>query len=95
MRQVQARGVRAVRRALAANPGKRILFVSHGDVIRCILCHFAGLGLEHLRRLRVDNAAFSAIQVLGDFAEIKFLNLLPDPARAFMPFLEPEPRVPA
>ncbi len=92
MGQVRERGVRAVRRALEANPGKRILFVSHGDVIRAALCHFAGLGLEHFRRLRVDNATFSAIQVIGECAEIKFINLLPDPSRAFLPSLEPQPR---
>jgi broad specificity phosphatase PhoE len=85
MDQVQRRGVRAIRRAVEANPGKRILFVSHGDVIRTVLCHFIGLGLEHFRRLRVDNATFSAIQLAGDFAEVKFINLLPDPDRVFLP----------
>jgi len=40
--------------------------------------------LSHFRRIRVDNAAFSAIQLAGDFAEVKFLNLLPDPGRAFI-----------
>ena len=82
--QVQARGVAAVIRAITANPAKRILFVSHGDIIRTVLCHFMGLGLEHFRRVRVDNATFSGIQIAGDFAEIKFLNLLPDPNRAFV-----------
>jgi hypothetical protein len=43
------------------------------------------LGLEHFRRIRVDNATFSGIQVIGEFAEVKFLNLLPDPGRAFVP----------
>ncbi|HUY29107.1 MAG TPA: histidine phosphatase family protein [Candidatus Binataceae bacterium] len=86
--QVQARGVEAVVRAVAAAPGKRILFVSHGDIIRTVLSHFMGLGLEQFRRLRIDNATFSGLQLAGDFAEIKFLNLLPDPARAFVaPFV--------
>ncbi len=89
--QVQERGMRAVRRAIAANPGKRILFVSHGDIIRTVLCHLIGAELQHFRRLRVDNATFSAVQIVGDFAEVKFLNLLPDPERAFVaPFKIPE-----
>jgi broad specificity phosphatase PhoE len=83
--QVQERGVRAIRRTIEANPGKRVLFVSHGDIIRTVLCHFIGLALEHFRRLRVDNATFSAVRLIGDFAEIKFINLLPDPERAFLP----------
>lgn len=82
--QVQSRGVEAIRRAIAANPSRRILFVSHGDIIRTVLCHFMGLELWHFRRIRVDNATFSGIQVIGDFAEVKFLNLLPDPERAFV-----------
>jgi broad specificity phosphatase PhoE len=83
--QVQARGVDAVMRAIAANQGRRVLFVSHGDIIRTVLCHFLGLELKLFRRVRVDNAAFSAIQIAGDFAEVKFLNLMPDPARALVP----------
>ncbi len=88
--QVQERGVRAIRHAIEANPGKRLLFVSHGDIIRTVLCHFMGLELQHFRRIRIDNATFSALQVAGDFAELKFLNLMPDPERAFVsPFARP------
>ena len=88
MQQVQARGLEAVMRAVDANPNRRILFVSHGDIIRSVLCHFLGLELRQFRRLRIDNATFSGIQIIGDFAEVKFLNLLPDPARAFVaPFV--------
>ncbi|HEY6421564.1 MAG TPA: histidine phosphatase family protein [Candidatus Binataceae bacterium] len=86
--QVQSRGVEAVMRAIEANEGQRILFVSHGDIVRTVLCHFMKLELEHFRRIRIDNATFSAVQLVGDFAEVKFLNLLPDPARAFVaPFV--------
>ena len=88
MAQVQARGVEAVHRVIAAQAGRRVLFVSHGDIIRTVLCHFMGLDLAYFRRIRVDNATFSGLQLIGDFAEVKFLNLLPDPARAFVaPFI--------
>lgn len=83
--QVQERGVKAIRSMVEANPGKRILFVSHGDIIRTVLCHFIPTELENFRRIRVDNATFSAVQLIGDFAEVKFINLLPDPERAFLP----------
>lgn len=83
--QVQARGVEAVTRALGERPGSRIMFVSHGDIIRTVLCHFMGLELGHFHRLRVDNASISTIQISGEFAELKFLNMLPDPAQAFIP----------
>ena len=82
--------MRAIVRAIEANPEKRILFVSHGDIIRTVLSHLIGAELQHFRRIRVDNATFSAIQIVGDFAEVKFMNLLPDPERAFIaPFKIP------
>jgi len=92
--QVQSRGVEAVRRVIAENPGRRILFVSHGDIIRTVLCKLMGLELEHFRRIRVDNATFSGVQLVGDFAEVKFLNLLPDPERAFVTPFKSTPRSP-
>ncbi|MFZ0889936.1 MAG: histidine phosphatase family protein [Candidatus Binataceae bacterium] len=82
--EVQRRGVEAVNRAIAANHGRRVLFVSHGDIIRTVLCHFMGLSLEHFRRIRIDNATFSAVEIADHFAEVKFLNLLPDLGRAFV-----------
>jgi phosphoserine phosphatase len=82
--QVQARGVGAVTRALSGNPDRRLLFVSHGDIIRTVLCHFMGLDLSYFHRLRIDNASISTIQVSGKFAELKFLNILAEPGQAFV-----------
>jgi len=82
--EVQARGVEAVMRAIDTHPGQRVLFISHGDIVRTVLCHFLGLELKHFHRIRVDNAAMSAVQIAGQFAEVKFLNLMPDPQQAFV-----------
>jgi phosphoserine phosphatase len=82
--QVQERGVEAIHRAVNANPGRRIVFVSHGDIIRTVLCYFLGLDLKFFHRVRIDNAALSGIQIAGDFAEVKFMNWLPEPARSFI-----------
>lgn len=81
---VQRRGVEAVTDTLRDNNGRRVLFVSHGDIIRAVLCHFMEIELRHFRRIRVDNAAVSAVQVAGKFAEIKFLNLIADLGRTFV-----------
>jgi phosphoserine phosphatase len=90
---VQARGVDAVRRAVQANPGGRILFVSHGDIIRTVLCYFLGLELKFFHRVRIDNSALSGVQISGDFAEVKFMNWLPEPSRAFIsPFSTAKPQ---
>ena len=82
--EVQARGVEAVMRTLGGGDGQRVLFVSHGDIIRTVLCNFMALELRHFRRIRVDNAALSAVQVAGEFAEVKFLNIIPDIGRTFV-----------
>ncbi|MGH7948945.1 MAG: histidine phosphatase family protein [Candidatus Binataceae bacterium] len=92
--EVQQRGVEAVSRVMKEHEGGRVLFVSHGDIIRTVLAHYLGMQLSHYRRIRVDNATFSAINIIGDFAEVKFLNLLPDPARAFTPQFIPHKRKP-
>jgi broad specificity phosphatase PhoE len=89
--QVQARGVEAVIRLLRENPGQRLLFVSHGDIIRTVLCHFMGLELGFFHRLRIDNASISTVQVSGKFAELKFLNLIPEPGQAFVAPFEIKP----
>jgi broad specificity phosphatase PhoE len=52
--------------------------------VRTVLCHFLKVELQHFHRIRVDNAALSAIQIAGEFAEVKFLNLMPDPHQAFV-----------
>jgi broad specificity phosphatase PhoE len=82
--EVQARGVAAVMRTMEVHSGKRVLFVSHGDIVRTVLCHFLRLELKHFHRIRVDNATLSAVQIAGEFAEVKFLNLMPDPHQAFV-----------
>jgi len=93
---VQARGVAAIHRAVEAKPECRILFVSHGDIIRTVLCYFLGLELKFFHRVRIDNGALSGVQISGNFAEVKFMNWLPEPSRAFIsPFstakLQPDP----
>ena len=57
-------------------PDGRFLFVSHGDVIRAILCHYMKLPLHEYRRLRVDNGSLSALQSDRRWAEIKYINYI-------------------
>lgn len=79
---VQARACRALAKADA---GQRVLFVSHGDIIRTAICHFLGLGLEEFRRIRVDNCGLTAVARAGRHIEVKFVNVLADPERSWDP----------
>ncbi len=78
---VQKRGLKALRRGSREYPNGRLLFVSHGDVIRAILCYYLKLPLNEFRRIRIDNGSLSAIEIDGSWAEVKFINYLSDVVR--------------
>jgi broad specificity phosphatase PhoE len=77
---VQARGLAAIERALATRDGSRVLIVSHGDLIRSLLCHLLGLELARYRRLRVDNGSISAADIRDESVRVQFVNFVVDPA---------------
>jgi len=81
----QARALGALGRVLATTPGARVCAVSHGDVLRLVLAAALRLDVREFRRLRVDTCSVSAIELTGDWAEVKFVNLLADPARVWTP----------
>lgn len=76
---VQVRGLEGLGAAMGtARDGDCTLFVTHGDIIRALLCHFLATPLDHYRRLRTDNAGLSAIAVSPGLPEVKFLNVVAD-----------------
>ncbi|HEY2775331.1 MAG TPA: histidine phosphatase family protein [Candidatus Binatia bacterium] len=76
---VQQRGLESV---ATARPGECVLFVTHGDIIRTMLCHFLGAPLAQYRRIRTDNCGLSAVEIRRAAPEVKFVNVLADPERA-------------
>ena len=76
---VQARGLEGLRSLRA---GECVLFVTHGDIIRTLLCHFLAIPLTEYRRIRTDNCGLSAVAIGGGVPEVKFLNVLADQHRA-------------
>ncbi|HYB97626.1 MAG TPA: histidine phosphatase family protein [Candidatus Limnocylindrales bacterium] len=79
---VQARGL-ACAGSIAA--GERVLLVSHGDIIRAVLCHYMSIPLSEFRRIRIDNCGLAAVSVTGDVAVAQFVNLLSDVTRVLEP----------
>jgi broad specificity phosphatase PhoE len=66
MRQMQARGVDAVRdwdRTIADEHGDEAIWVasSHADVIKAIIADALGMHLDHFQRIVVDPASVSVI----------------------------------
>jgi broad specificity phosphatase PhoE len=79
---VQRRGVAALERA---EPGERVVFVSHGDIIRATICHYLEIPAAEFRRIRIDNCGLTAITERRGRPEVKFINTLADPQRAWEP----------
>lgn len=76
--RVRERVCAALTRIALTTDGNPVVVVSHGDPIRLVLAACLRLDVAEMRRIRVDNGAVSAIEVTGDWAEVKFLNVRPD-----------------
>jgi broad specificity phosphatase PhoE len=63
--------------AAVGKPGRTILLVAHAGVIRVILCHVLGLGLENLFRLAQGLAAMNLIDRRTTGYQVHLLNLPP------------------
>jgi probable phosphomutase (TIGR03848 family) len=61
----QRRGVAAVEGIAARHPRAAVAVVSHADVIRLVMAHYAGLHIDLFQRLIVGPASVSAV-ALGD-----------------------------
>jgi probable phosphomutase (TIGR03848 family) len=61
IRGAQQRAVEATERLAAAHRGATIVLVSHADVIKAILAHHLGMGLDLFQRLVVSPASSSTI----------------------------------
>lgn len=51
-----------------------IAVISHGGIIRIILCHVLGIPLENIFRIEQDFGALNVIEFSGDHPVIKLLN---------------------
>lgn len=76
---VQARALPAVAEALDRHPGGAIALVSHGDVLRAILAHYLGAGLEPTRRLRFDHASLTVLHLSEGTWVVSCVNYRPTP----------------
>jgi probable phosphomutase (TIGR03848 family) len=65
--EVMERGVRALEMIATRHPRRVVATVSHGDVIRLVLAHHAGIHIDLFHRLQVDPASVSALAI-GDGA---------------------------
>jgi probable phosphoglycerate mutase len=71
---VQERAVAEVERIVARHPRDVVAIVSHADVVRLALLHYAGMHLDELQRLVVEPASVSVVAVEDGPARIVKVN---------------------
>lgn len=72
--ELSRRTVRALERMQAAHPGSDLILVSHGGVIKALLCVILGLDIRNLFRLKQDNTAVSQIEQDGPVHRVLLMN---------------------
>jgi len=74
LRAFERRVVGAIQRMQRDHPRGDLIVVSHGGVIKALLCFALGLDIRHLFRLKQDNTAVSRIQLDGPSRRVLLLN---------------------
>jgi len=72
--EVHERAARALEELLHAHAGASLLVVSHHVVNRTYLAALLGLGVEHARRVRLENCGISVIERTGAQTVVTMLN---------------------
>ncbi len=63
---LQKRAVAGIMELFRSRSGQRIVLVSHLSVLRCMVLHFTGRGLEAYREVKIPNATPLALSMRGD-----------------------------
>jgi probable phosphomutase (TIGR03848 family) len=72
--EVQARAADEVRAIAEEHGGGVVVVVSHADVIRLVVAHFAGMHADHLHRLVIDTASITAVALSNGVPRIVKVN---------------------
>ncbi len=73
MRAVQARAMSLVGR-IAANGGRSVAMVTHGDVIKAIVCAVLGLSLDRHDAFTIEPASVTTLRFWGEVGRVVRLN---------------------
>jgi alpha-ribazole phosphatase len=72
---VRKRAISAFEKIIGRHQGENIAIVSHGGVIRIILCELLGIPLENLFRIEQNFAALNIVE-MWDYPVIKLMNYI-------------------
>lgn len=74
LRSFEHRVVGALERVRGAHPDADLILVSHGGVIKALLCFALGLDVRYLFRLKQDNTAVSHIELDREVRRVLLMN---------------------
>lgn len=76
LRAAQARAVDGIEELAVAHPDTSLVVVSHADIIKAVLAHYLGMGLDMFQRLVIDPASVSVLDVpAGASPTVRGINL--------------------
>jgi alpha-ribazole phosphatase len=76
--EVKERAIDALDKILNTHEKQQIAIVSHGGVIRIMLCHFLGIPLENIFRVEQDYGALNIIEFWDKYPVVKLVNRIMD-----------------
>jgi broad specificity phosphatase PhoE len=74
MLEVQARAAAGLEAIRSSNKGACVAVVSHADVLKAALAHYAGIHLDLVYRLEISPASVSILQLGDDHVSIRTIN---------------------
>lgn len=81
MLTVQFRGLGVLMRLREVWPGREVVVVSHGDVIKAVLAHFLGVSLDLFQRIEIAPASRSVVRLFAADVRVEGVNLPPSAGR--------------
>jgi broad specificity phosphatase PhoE len=78
MVEIQARVLTGMLEVRTRHAGECIAIVSHADVVKLAIVHFAGMPIDLMHRLTIDPGSVSSVTMGDDFLKINFVNMRPD-----------------
>jgi probable phosphoglycerate mutase len=74
MLEAQVRMIRGIEKLCLRHRNQTVAVVSHADLIKAALAHYAGIHLDMFQRIEVSPASVSIIEVYDDTARIMLVN---------------------
>ena len=74
MLEAQLRMLQGLEKLCLQHPGEMVAIVSHSDMIKATIAHYAGIHLDMLQRIEISPASISVIEIYEETARILLVN---------------------